>query len=242
MGANSATLKLRSEKRSIDESPFPINVCLVVQNRLLRETLVRLLQKQAGISVVGERQYQRLTDEHPAANPCDLLLLDSLRTEYARKLIEELNEPTAPTKIVLFGMDEDEECFFEAIRLGVCGYLLKDASSAEIVFAVRGVARGEAVCPPKLCMSLFQRIAQDFRQRSGIDDHAACVKIGLTYRQRELIALVAKGMTNKEIAARLNLSEYTVKNHLHRIMRHVEADSRQEAVELVRAGGLLPNA
>jgi DNA-binding NarL/FixJ family response regulator len=75
-----------------------------------------------------------------------------------------------------------------------------------------------------------------------MDEHSARKKNGLTYRQRELIELVAKGLTNKEIAARLNISEYTVKNHMHRIMRHVEADSRQEAVAVIRAGGFLPNA
>lgn len=67
-------------------------------------------------------------------------------------------------------------------------------------------------------------------------------KLGLTYRQRELIALVAQGLTNKEIAARLNLSEFTVKNHVHRIMRNVEAGTRQEAVDVVRARGFLPQA
>ena len=171
-----------------------------------------------------------------------MLVLDSLSTVYARNLIEELNERTPQTKVVLFGMDDDEECFLKAVRLGVCGYLLKDASSAEIISAVRGVARGEAACPPRLCMTLFRNIVQEFRQRSAMDDQTACMKIGLTYRQRELMALVAKGLTNKEIAARLNLSEYTVKNHMHRIMRHVEADSRQEAVDVIRAGGFLPNA
>jgi two-component system, NarL family, response regulator DevR len=139
-------------------------------------------------------------------------------------------------------MDEDEELFLRAVRLGVCGYLLKDASSTEIISAVRGVARGEAACPPRLCMTLFRNIIQKFRQSSGTDDHAACMKIGLTYRQRELIALVAKGLTNKEIGAQLNLSEYTVKNHMRRIMRNVEADSRREAVDVIRAAGLLPHA
>jgi DNA-binding NarL/FixJ family response regulator len=228
---------------NINKTPaLPISVYLAVQNRLLRETLVRLFQKQAGIAVVGESQYYQSAQERPAAPPCDILLLDSLSTANARNLIEELNERISQTKVVLFGMDQDEECFLKAVRLGVCGYLLKDASSAEVISAVRGVARGEAVCPPRLCMTLFRSIVQDFRQRSGMADHAACMKIGLTSRQRELIALVAKGLTNKEIATRLNLSEYTVKNHMHRIMRHVEADSRQEAVEVIRAGGFLPNA
>jgi two-component system, NarL family, nitrate/nitrite response regulator NarL len=224
----------------MNERPqIPISVYLVVQSRLIRETLVRLFQKQAGIAVVGESQYAQSANEYLTATPCDMLLLDSLSTVYARNLIEELNERSSQTKVVLFDMDEDEECFLQAVRLGICGYLLKNASSAEIISAVRGVARGEGVCPPRLCMSLFQHIAQKFRRRCGMDDHATCIKIALTCRQRELIGLVAKGMTNKEIAARLNLSEYTVKNHIHRIMRNVEADSRQEAVDVVRAGGLL---
>jgi DNA-binding NarL/FixJ family response regulator len=208
---------------------------------------VRLFEKRAGIAVVGESQYSQATNEHLASTPCDVLLLDSLNTVYARNLIEELNERTqqsrsASTRVVLFGMDEDPDSFLKAVRLGVCGYLLKDASSAEIISAVRGVAQGEAICPPRLAMSLFQYVATDFRQRSGMDDQQACIKIGLTYRQRELIGLVAKGMTNKEIAAHLNLSEFTVKNHIHRIMRHVEADTRQEAVDVIRAGGFLPQA
>jgi DNA-binding NarL/FixJ family response regulator len=88
-----------------------------------------------------------------------MLLLDSLGTVYARNLIEELNERSSQTKVVLFDMDEDEEYFLQAVRPGICGYLLKNASSAEIISAVRGVPRGEAACPPRLCVSLFQRIA-----------------------------------------------------------------------------------
>ena len=210
----------------------------MVQNRLLRETLVRLLQKRAGISVVGECKDPQSPNEDPLGTHCDVYLLDSLAPVYA----DDLGERTCQKKIVLFGMDDDEQCFLKAVRLGISGYLLKDASSTEIISAIRGVAEGKAICPPGLCMSLFRHVVQDFRQRSGMDDHAAGIKIGLTYRQRELIALVAKGLTNKEIAAKLNLSEFTVKNHLHRIMRYVEADSRQEAVDVIRAGGFLPQA
>jgi two-component system NarL family response regulator len=214
----------------------------VVQNRLLRETLVRLFQKRAGIDVAGEAPQVQGLSGHSATTRCDVLLLDSLTAVCAMDLAEGLKESDSQRRVVLFGMDDDEDSFLKAVRLGVSGYLLKDASSAEIIAAVRGVAEGRAVCPPKLCMSLFRYVAQDFRERSGMDDAAAAIKIGLTYRQRELIGLVAKGMTNKEIAAQLNLSEFTVKNHIHRIMRHVEADSRHEAVDVVRAKGILPQA
>jgi len=192
--------------------------------------------------MVGEAADLRDASGAVAPSGCDVLLVDSIAQVYASELINGIGDHNFRNKIVLFGMDEDETTFLKAIKLGVSGYLLKDASSSEIIAAVRGVAEGKAVCPPKLCMSLFRYVTQDFRNRSALDDNSGTGKIGLTYRQRELIALVAKGLTNKEIAAKLNLSEFTVKNHVHRIMRYVEADSRQEAVDVVRAKGFLPQA
>ncbi|HET8922770.1 MAG TPA: response regulator transcription factor, partial [Candidatus Acidoferrum sp.] len=141
-----------------------------------------------------------------------------------------------------FGMDEDPQTFLKAVRFGVSGYVVKDASAAEIIAAVRAVAQGEAVCPPKLCMTLFQHVAREFRKQPGITDREARIKFGLTHRQNQLVALVATGLTNKEIAATLNLSEFTVKNHLRRIMKQVDADSRYEAVDMIRASGFLPSA
>ena len=88
---------------------------------------MRLFEKRAGIAVVGESQYTQITKEHIAATPCDVLLLDSLTSVYARNLIEDLNDRTSQTKIVLFGMDDDTPSFLKAVRLGVSGYLLKDA-------------------------------------------------------------------------------------------------------------------
>jgi DNA-binding NarL/FixJ family response regulator len=73
-------------------------------------------------------------------------------------------------------------------------------------------------------------------------DQGTCIKLGLTYRQNQLMTLVARGLTNKEIAANLNLSEFTVKNHIHRIMKQIHAENRQEAVNLVRAGRFRANA
>jgi DNA-binding NarL/FixJ family response regulator len=135
---------------------------------------------------------------------------------------------------VLFGMDDDPCTFWQAACLGINGYLLKDASANEIIGAVRAVAHGEAVCPPHLCMALIQRLAQ--RSRTDLPESAGFpTKPSLTHRQMQLVDLVAKGMTNKEIAANLNLSEFTVKNHIHRIMKQVDADSRHQVVEMVRA-------
>jgi DNA-binding NarL/FixJ family response regulator len=216
------------------------NVYLVAEHRLLRESLVRLLRKKSDIRVVGEGRHFDSTAEDVIGSNCTVLLLDSLATAHATHLLEELSEKAPKIKIILFGMDEDPECFLRAVRLGVCGYIVKDASAADIVTAIRGVAQGEAVCSPKLCMVLFQHVCNEFRKLPMISDREARIKFGLTHRQSQLVALVARGLTNKEIAASLNLSEFTVKNHLRRIMKQVDVDNRHEAVEVIRAGGFLP--
>jgi DNA-binding NarL/FixJ family response regulator len=219
-----------------------ILVHLFVQNRLLREALVRLFQKRAGIAVAGKSHQSELDLDFLTATPCDVLLLDSLTPVCTGDGLQELFRRLPELKIVLFGMDEDRDNFLEAVKLGISGYLLNDASSEDIISAVRGVVQGEAVCPAKLCMALFQHVARGLSQKAIMADQEACLKAGLTFRQRQLMSLVAKGMTNKEIAASLSLSEFTVKNHIHRIMKQVEAETRYEAVDLMRAGGFLPNA
>ena len=101
--------------------------------------------------------------------------------------------------------------------------------------AVRAVARGEAVCPPRLCLALFRFVAQ-----AAIETPAQTKQEsmhGLTIRQQQLISLVARGLTNKEIASQLNLSEFTIKNHLHRIMKQVEVETRYDMVNAARASG-----
>lgn len=152
----------------------------------------------------------------------------------ARLLCESAGKPTG---LVLIGMEEDEEQFLTAVRSGVSGFLLNDASASEIVSAVRSVARQEAVWPPKLCLALMRSVAGSTREMPAQLKPKA--SHGLTLRQQQLVSLVAKGLTNKEIATQLNLSEFTIKNHIHRIMKQVEAESRQEVVEVVRASGYL---
>ena len=121
-----------------------------------------------------------------------------------------------------------------AVRSGVMGYLLKDASAAELVAAVRAVHRGEAVCPPQLCSRLFRFVAHIIEE---MPVKRSAPRPDLTIRQQQLMVLVAKGLTNKEIASHLNLSEFTVRNHIHRILKQVDAGSRSEAVETIRAYG-----
>jgi len=228
------------EKTGNERPSSSVNVYLVAQNRLLRETLVRLFQKRSGIFVVGESRYSDSCTQQIAKANCDLVLLDALSTPESIRLVEELGERAPRTKVMLFGMDEDPGCFLRAVRLGIRGYLLKDASSAEVIAAVQGITRGEAICPPRLAALLFEFVSKEFRRRSGASDPQTRASLGLTHRQRELMTLVAEGLTNKEIAASLNLSEFTVRNHISRIMKQVDADNRYQAVEVIRANRFSP--
>ncbi len=206
---------------------------LLIENRLLRESLVRLLRKRADFVVVGQTSSADQIPPDLEESKCDVLLGDSFLLERLSGWFD-LNGLSWSTKVILIGMDSNEEQFIEAVRLGVTGYLLQDASASDVVSAVRSVSRGEAVCPAKLCSILFKFVVQVTREAQV--PHSA-PRPDLTLRQQQLINLVAKGLTNKEIASQLNLSEFTVRNHIYRIFKQVDAESRSEAVEAVRAHG-----
>jgi len=212
----------------------PTQVSLVVENRLVRETLVRLLRKRSDLRVVGQGYSAEIIEA--LDSQCDIVVLDDLQmvSLFGPRLFGR-QQAAGPLGVVLIGMEEDEEQFLKAVRAGVSGYLLNDASASDVVAAVRAVARGEAVCPPRLCLALFRSAARTARETPTRVKQRA--RQGLTIHQQQLISLVAKGLTNKEIASRMNLSEFTVKNHIHRIMKQVEAESRHGAVEAARASG-----
>ena len=211
-----------------------IRVFLMMENRLLREALIRLLRKRSDIVVVDYDGPADVSAPTVLQTQFDVLLIDSFHiTRPAAKIARE-TVGQAAYKAILIGMEPDEELFMAAVRSGVMGYLLKDASASDLVAAVRAVYRGEAVCPPQLCSTLFRLVAHVIEE---MPVKRSAPRPDLTIRQQQLMALVAKGLTNKEIASRLNLSEFTVRNHIHRVLKQLDAGSRSEAVEAIRAHG-----
>jgi len=211
-----------------------IRVLLMMENRLLREALIRLFRKRSDLVIVGHDGPADATAYQVLDTQFDVLLIDSFQTTWPAAKIARETGGQGTFKAVLIGMEPDEELFMAAVRSGVMGYLLKDASASELVAAVRAVYRGEAVCPPQLCSTLFHFVAHIIEETSV---KRSAPRPDLTIRQQQLMVLVAKGLTNKEIASHLNLSEFTVRNHIHRILKQVDAGSRSEAVETIRAHG-----
>jgi DNA-binding NarL/FixJ family response regulator len=212
-------------------------IFLLAESRLLRESLSRLLRKKADISVVGVCGSTEGAIQRIAESCCEILLLDDATTSRTNpNLVEQLLEAVPSLKIILLGVDNNEESFLHAVRCGAVGYLLREASALDVLAAVRAVARGEAVCPPELTLTLFRYFA---KQGRGIPYYRTRAELGLTRRQHQVVSCVAKGWTNKEIAGSLHLSEQTVKNHMHRILRQVNAGDRHQAVETIRSYGFL---
>ena len=215
-----------------------VKIFLLIESRILRETLARVFRKRSDLRVVGECQYSDAILADILKSRCDVLLIDhSAVSSSPTDLVTKVLAKAADTSIVLFGMEEDPRDFLMAVQAGVVGYLPKNASTGDILAAVRGVAQREAVCPPKLCFWLLKHISKESLVTPKMPNHRLSRRLGLTKRQQQLAPLVAMGMSNKEIAARLNLSEYTVKNHIYRLMKQLDADTRYEAVESIRASG-----
>ena len=223
---------------SISPQSPEIKVCLTSDNRLLRDSLARLLRKQAGICVNGVLRSSELVHVQILESACDIVLTDCTPASHPQFFLD-LHRGIGSCKILLIGMDDDPQIFMKAVYLGVQGYLLKDASAGEIVAAVRGVARGEAMCPANLCMKLIEHVSKMAPRNLAVTHPQETSRNYLTHRQIQLMNLVAEGLTNKEIAASLNLSQFTVKNHIRRVMRQVDASNRQDAVEVIRAAGQL---
>src|SRR6267143_2423014 len=213
---------------------FSIRTFLLIENRLLREALVRLFCMRSDLLVVGQSGHAEATSRGVLDSQCDVLVIDSLQTKWLPANIALQSGDHASFKAVVIAMDSDEEQFLAAVRAGVTGYLLQDASASDVVAAVRAVFRGEAVCPPQLCSKLFRFVAQTAREMLLQNPTS---RPDLTLRQQQLVGLVARGLTNKEIASYLNLSQFTGRNHIHRILKQVDAGSRSEAVETIRAYG-----
>src|SRR5271165_3056137 len=214
-----------------------VQVFILAENRLLREALTRILNKKNDIRVVGACPFSPDVVEQVSSAAPDVLLSDSAAVALSDlRLVSEVRAAIPGLKVVMIGMDADREIFLRAVRDGIVGFVLKDASAMEVAAAVRSVANNEAVCPPGLCLALFERVAsQNVHPASFVIRH----NLGLTRREQQLVQLISHGFTNKEIASQLNLCEQTVKNHIHRMLRKLGATNRFAAVELCRVPGVV---
>jgi len=204
-----------------------VDVFLLAENRLLREALLRILAKKGDMRVVGAHPYSAAVHDDIIAKMPAIVVMDSSGLAPSNAgLLAALQSSIPGVRIVMVDMEADENTFLKAVREGAVGYVLKDASAAEVAATIGAVVAGEAVCPPTLSSALFRFASQQPDQAPVLWG----AELGLSRREQQLVHLLRQGLTNKEIAAQLHLSEQTVKNHVHNIMRKVGASDRLSAV------------
>jgi DNA-binding NarL/FixJ family response regulator len=214
---------------------------LVVDDQfLIRAGLVGLLNAAPGMEVVGEAadgdEAVRLAAEtRPEVILMDIRMPGTNGIEATERILAEAAEP-APRILVLTTFDLDEYVY-GALRAGACGFLLKDSGPERLLAAVAAVGGGDALFAPSVTRRLVEAFA---RQTGPVPGDEPPPDLGaLTSREVEVLKLIARGLSNGEIADRLFISEATVKTHLNRTMTKLGLDSRAQAVVVAYETGLV---
>ncbi|WP_033431673.1 response regulator [Saccharothrix syringae] len=218
-----------------------IRVMLVDDQPLVRAGLVMLLETEPDIEVVAEADdgaaaVARAAELHPDVVLMDVRMPGVDGVEATRRIIDA--DPAGDdhaTKIIILTTYHVDEAVYAALRAGASGFLLKDAVPRELVDAVRTVASGEAWLDPTVAKGLIR----EFANRPGGTAPTATELGQLTTREREVLVLVAHGLSNPEIAAHLVVGEATVKTHLGRILMKLGLRDRAQAIAAAYHSGLV---
>ncbi len=215
--------------------PEPIRVLLVDDQRLMRDGLRTLLELESDLEVVGEAANgQQAVQVYAELKPNVVLMDIRMPNMNGVEATERLCQDWPEANIIILTTFDDDEYVFDGLRAGAKGYLLKDVSGEELATAVRAVAGGSAL----LGSSVAQRVLAQFAGLHPAKAEAVLPE-SLTDRELEILQLIAEGLSNPEIAARLFLAEGTVKNYVSTILQKTDTRDRTQAALKAKTLGLL---
>ena len=229
------------------ESADPIRAALVDDQQLVRGGFKMLINSQPDLTVVAEAGNGADAVRELSRVPADVVLMDVRMPgmdgiEATARILEHAagsSSGDAEVKVVVLTTFDLDEYSLSAIRAGASGFLLKDAPPEELLEAIRTVHRGDAVIAPSTTRRLLDHVAPMLREPTPeVSRHAASVDT-LTPREREVFTLIARGLSNPEIAAQLFLSEATVKTHVGHILAKLGARDRVQAVVIAYETGIV---
>ena len=216
-----------------------IRVLLADDQALIRAGFRVLIDAADDLQVVGEAVDGEQAVDLARRERADVVLMDIRMPgvdglEATRRI--SADDDLAGVKVIILTTFESDEYVYQALRAGASGFLVKDTEPAELIQAIRVVARGDALLSPSVTRRLITDIASR-PERLPAGGHKSLA--GLTDREREVLALVAEGLSNDEIAARLFLSPLTSKTHVSRIMTKLNARDRAQLVVIAYESGLV---
>jgi DNA-binding NarL/FixJ family response regulator len=202
---------------------------LVAETRLYREGLEQILARHPRVEVAASGPDVPGALEAIAACSPDAVLVD-VGAAGSTGALRQIVAAVPDSRVVAFGVAESEDLILDCAEAGVAGYVPREASLDELLAVVEGVMRDELVCSPRLAWTLLRRVGALAQERSG----ANWDEVRLTSRETQIVGLIDEGLSNKEIASRLQIELTTVKHHVHHLLEKLGVRRRTEAAARVR--------
>jgi two-component system nitrate/nitrite response regulator NarL len=223
----------RADEREESGSPATIRVMVLADVRLYREGLAHLLAAEPRLTVVAAGPVSAASLLCVRAEHVDVILLEAA-TACETRLIEELTRLAPETKVVAYGLLDEDRQALECVEAGAAAFVTGEATEEQLVSAIFAVGRGELNCSPRVAGLLVKRVRSLAQGMAPVGKHAR-----LTRREHGIVALIDEGLSNKQIAARLGIELCTVKNHVHHILEKLEVTRRGQAAANLRCARLL---
>lgn len=202
-----------------------IRILLVDDHTILREGIVKLLSLEESIEIVGTAANgQEAIDKASTTKPHIILLDINLPDISGVEVCRRIKEVHPEIQIIALTIHDEQGYVFEMIKAGASGYLLKDVGTDSLVQAIQDAAKGKSILDPKVTA----QVLNEFSRLSEI--YEGYKKTVLSQREKQILRMISRGYTNKEIANRLFISEKTVKNHITNVFHKLEVTDRTEAV------------
>jgi two-component system, NarL family, nitrate/nitrite response regulator NarL len=210
-------------RNTVSPPPSPIRVVVVAEVRLYREGLAAALPKDR-LTLAGtasDRPDARVLVH--SVRP-DVVIVD-VRMPEAFELMRELRLDIPGTQLIAFAVDDEVSSVITCAEAGAAGYVSVNGEIDDLVSAVERAARGELLCSPRIASELFRHVGERSLRRGSNEAQGPL----LTNREHQVLALLRQRLSNKQIAASLNISEATVKNHVHHLLEKLQVSSRNQA-------------
>jgi NarL family two-component system response regulator LiaR len=215
--------------------PEPIRVLVADDHMIVRTGIRHVLESEPDFVVVGEAGSGAEAISLAAELRPDVVVLDiSMPDQSGLEVAARLHSGSSGIRILILSMHNNAEYVLESVRAGAHGYLLKDTAAAELKTAIRAVCRGESYFSPPVATRLSAAVRGEYGTTGGALDL-------LTGREREVLLGIARGWTNKEIAAELCISHRTVETHRESLMRKLQIRTVAELTRLAIESGLIPS-
>jgi DNA-binding NarL/FixJ family response regulator len=208
-------------------------ILIVDDHALFRLGIADILGREPDFDIVGEADDSRSAIDRAQETSPDIVLMDlSLPPPGGIETTQRIKRELPSTGIIVLAVSEDEDALFDAIKAGAAAFILKDVGPDDLVTIVRRVVAGEYLINDKVFSkpSVASRVLKEFRELAVYGQEAAPIFAPLSPREVEILDNIAQGMTNKQVAYTLTISEQTVKNHMSSILRKLSVNDRTQAV------------